>query len=92
MRLILVRYMIFSSERFCIPKDEVAEAPHVLPLRLINFLDSRRRGAKMKAVNISVLFATLLKSFLRVTTEPVTAKEGSLDADRVPQAALFADL
>jgi len=30
--------MIFSFERFCIPKDEVAEAPHVLPRGVDLFL------------------------------------------------------
>src|ERR1044071_5130852 len=36
-RLILVRYIIFSYERFCIPTEEVAEARHVLPSTTKNF-------------------------------------------------------
>ena len=46
----------------------------------------------MKLLNFPTYYLTLKRNFLRVTSEPVTAKKGSLYVDRVPQAALVADL
>jgi len=49
--LILVRYIIFSYERFCIPTEEVAEDERVLPVPE-SFFTQRRKAAKKSLRNL----------------------------------------